>query len=592
VGTSGQAVDSIRAPPGLSPPLSLPRNNAEAKATLKERQQEGQDSAQSNAELFDSKSFVEHLRVAPLPAPFVKDVERLMSFRDAVKLCVESIYYDRLVPTLGEIYTRLRCCGWQSLELRAVLLICAHEPARYKLVPPSHGEPLKILLQRPPHWFEGWLDSEEVADSFSCTIWDEFKMLLTDSISMLKGGIVQAALALRQHGLPPKMQRLSLGELRHLIRLALSPQKSLLIYDRMHGGRLLPSDRCKASRSWTLPDSILQFGAADAGRRFSKHIIRDYQAGEHNASCVDVRSAGSTSPKRVQSKALAHAKRRDGTGDADALMEVTDVLPNQDAGPNATIDAERPWPGDVQKIPPPTLSAQTCPAEVCHQSATKQRLAAARVTQPPRAGPEAVAVEIKFRLASLQHCIQSFYCESAEPTLGLVQQRLLQYGWTTADAQFAPLLCSRHPDLFTIIAPSRGEPMRVHLRCPPAWCDIVARRHDFKTGPLRLGGCDDGWDAVRRCTQAYGGVAPNGGNGNSLQVGQQCTVAHVQPSRTVQSKSVGWDSLGRFGTTLQPICEVEVVSSIPAMEQAREAILYSHPAAVDVPRGKKIFSQI
>lgn len=82
----------------------------------------------------------------------------LTSKRQCLRGCIESLYYDRIRPTLREIQQRLeKSFSWSSTEARAAAMLCAREPEVYVVVPPSDGKPAHILLRSPPRCFQGFL---------------------------------------------------------------------------------------------------------------------------------------------------------------------------------------------------------------------------------------------------------------------------------------------------------------------------------------------------------------------------------------------------------------------------------------------------
>lgn len=87
--------------------------------------------------------------------------------------CIESLYRDRLLPTLAEVQQRLRSTGWRAAKMRLIIALAAREPERYNILPPTDGNTLCILLWQEPSWFQGWLDTD-AADTYSSAVWAEF----------------------------------------------------------------------------------------------------------------------------------------------------------------------------------------------------------------------------------------------------------------------------------------------------------------------------------------------------------------------------------------------------------------------------------
>jgi len=170
-----------------------------------------------------------NLRSQPLPEAFgseSSDPEVRKRCR-VLKSCVESLYRDRIQPTLAEVQQRLRNRGWTSDDIQGVLPLCAREAGEYKLELPANGQPLRVLLRNPPAWFDGWLSGDSAA--FSPEVWTAMANFLKSDCTVLTGTINGAAQDLRQLSLPLPLQELSLGELREVVRHAVA-EHSLLSY--------------------------------------------------------------------------------------------------------------------------------------------------------------------------------------------------------------------------------------------------------------------------------------------------------------------------------------------------------------------------
>lgn len=168
-------------------------------------------------------------------------------------ICIKSLYFDRIVPTVGEVQKRLRSFGWRPTEASAALYVCACDREGFILLPPSHGKAAQILLRSEPLWFQGWVCTEssdsDKSDMIPETVWQVFSDFLSDYSEELVSGAEQSAAILMQEkeNLPPCLRALSLGEWRLLVEMALLPERGLLKYDPLHGGRLLPTERCQMS---------------------------------------------------------------------------------------------------------------------------------------------------------------------------------------------------------------------------------------------------------------------------------------------------------------------------------------------------------
>lgn len=175
-----------------------------------------------------AKVLASELRARPLPESLANSPDELKGHQRSLRICVESLYRDRLKPTLAEIQRRLTERAWGPEKLRAVLPLSAREPETYEIVAPVDGRPLCIFLRSPPDWFDGWVDAERSEAAYSSEVWESLEAFLREGEPVLEGGITGAALALRQRALP-HLQHLSLGEIRDLVKRAVS-ERGLLAY--------------------------------------------------------------------------------------------------------------------------------------------------------------------------------------------------------------------------------------------------------------------------------------------------------------------------------------------------------------------------
>lgn len=171
-------------------------------------------------------SLANALAMRPLPEHIDADLDRLVS---DVVACIESFYWDRIEPTLGAIMDRLLVYGWTNDCTQMMPVLCARRPAVFIFVEPVDDEPCKILLANPPHWFSGWMDMYQQEDPFPDFVWEELATFLDENSDLiLPGGVDGAASALKARG-PPVLKNMSLGELREMVRHAIT-EHDLLIF--------------------------------------------------------------------------------------------------------------------------------------------------------------------------------------------------------------------------------------------------------------------------------------------------------------------------------------------------------------------------
>jgi len=149
--------------------------------------------------------------------------------------CIESLYFERVEPSLGEVQRRLRELGWSQSELQLVLPLCARESERYDVRSPKKGKSVLILFRNPPTWFRGWVEPDD-CHALTPEVWGAFVEYLNGSI-VLKGSINAAAQSLRQSA-TPLLRRLTLGELRDLIRRGISCGLLVYVGHELHSKKL------------------------------------------------------------------------------------------------------------------------------------------------------------------------------------------------------------------------------------------------------------------------------------------------------------------------------------------------------------------
>jgi len=172
------------------------------------------------------QDFLNVLRRRPLPPDWEQEL------RGVVQKCLISLYRDRIRPTQYQVQRRLLESGCSEPIVQALLPFCAREPEQYKILPPMHGKQPVILLVAEPPWFVGWVDVDAPEGDYSQDVWDALAALFRDGTT-LPVQPYQAALELKGHDVP-HLQSLSLGELEHVIRLALGRRQLLF----QHSGRL------------------------------------------------------------------------------------------------------------------------------------------------------------------------------------------------------------------------------------------------------------------------------------------------------------------------------------------------------------------
>mmetsp|Transcript_28684 Transcript_28684/g.95216 ORF Transcript_28684/g.95216 Transcript_28684/m.95216 type:complete len:545 (-) Transcript_28684:122-1756(-) len=401
----------LKGPPGLAllrpPGLDSPSTADHA---------EEDDEVMEEEEPIDPDDFKDVLSGLPLPPSLASDFPRLDRFRDAVRSCIEGLYCDRVTPTLAEIHRRIRSLGcWEHCEVQAITRLCARAPDVYKLTPPLKGHSIRILLRKEPAWFCGWVDPA-TPDTFSAAVWQDFGKMLENPSLTLKGCLIQVVTTLKNQGLPQGLRDLTIGELRNLVHLAVDPKgKSVLTYDPLNGSRMLPS--------------------AVAARRRAQPPGPAQQAAEPVAGP----NPFGGSPDTLLSASPPGVQQQEGSGHAPPTAEGYEV--------------------------DHLASAQY------YEDQTAFDLADALRMRPLPHGVGCSPDEMEQRLQVVQACMETLYRDRIEPTLGNIQQRLLDFGWSFEEVQCVPFLCAREPAMFEFISPEDDEPCRIFLQTPPCWFD-------------------------------------------------------------------------------------------------------------------------
>lgn len=157
----------------------------------------------------------------------------------ALRSCVDSLYRDRIEPSLSEVQQRLLKKGWTFQEVQGLLPLCARTN-EYEIKLPVDGCQVRILLRSPPSWFDGWISDvqKEERNFISADVWDVLAAFLKTECPSLAGSINGAAQDLRQLSLPGPLQQMSLGELREVVRCSIEDHGLLRYWE----GGLVPTE--------------------------------------------------------------------------------------------------------------------------------------------------------------------------------------------------------------------------------------------------------------------------------------------------------------------------------------------------------------
>jgi len=182
--------------------------------------------------------FMNVLRRRSLPPELHSD-EKLAAFKATISATLLALYEDRTRPTLGLLQRRLRDRSCAESFLQALLCVCARDtPEVFRIQPPMNGEQPAIYLSKEPSGFEGFVDVEAPeeqqlplanANATKQEAWEALEEFLRDDKLLLPSQTNQAALVLRDE--VPRFTGAPLGELEHLVRLAIGKRKLLAYCD-------------------------------------------------------------------------------------------------------------------------------------------------------------------------------------------------------------------------------------------------------------------------------------------------------------------------------------------------------------------------
>jgi len=172
--------------------------------------------------------FLNVLRRRRLPTELAAMTQDQQNYlQGVIHSCIASLYGDRIKPVQSQVQRRLREGGGTSeAVLSAILPLCARLPDLFRIMPPMQGEQPVILLTHDPRWFRGWIDPQSPNDGYAPEVWDAFIAAMRTGTRSLPTPHFRAAEALRSRGVP-HLAELALGELEHIVRLALGSRRLL-----------------------------------------------------------------------------------------------------------------------------------------------------------------------------------------------------------------------------------------------------------------------------------------------------------------------------------------------------------------------------
>mmetsp|Transcript_43328 Transcript_43328/g.80822 ORF Transcript_43328/g.80822 Transcript_43328/m.80822 type:complete len:617 (+) Transcript_43328:91-1941(+) len=441
-------------------------------------------------ETITAEQYAEIARARPLPASLVGG--QLERFRSNVLSVVEGLYRDRISPDLGEVQRRLRRSGWGTLDVQAVLPVCAREPDTYELVLPTPDEPLRILLRSQPPGLHGWVDADMTPNMNSQDVWVKFQSIFAELLkderpdSQSTGGSEAFALRLQRHlaHCSTFQKEFTLGELLHIVKLSLGCPGGL-VYDERHGGRLRISPDAVAHRGTTSLEFV-NLVEAPAGTSAAAHVQVAWSSqSTHNQVTVTPQKISlsqqmlhAPTPVRsllsVESNQWPPATKAVTTQRAEKPRLVNKRLLKADqvAKDSSSDDArEVASINSKEKDREPKQSAATRMdlSELGPEGVAECVLKSLREALLPQELSRNAAALQKFQL-DLRSCMESLYRDGIVPTMQEIQQRLSKsFFWGLNEVQAALTLFARDPEQYHIELPRDGQPLRIFLCTPPSW---------------------------------------------------------------------------------------------------------------------------
>jgi hypothetical protein len=158
---------------------------------------------------------------------------------------LESLYRDRIKPLANYVRGRLKERSCPPVIVKTFLDLYGQRPERFLVQKPEMGSSARadaddkgntvteptILFAQSPEWFLGWVDIDSPDDPYEESVWDGLKEFLKEG-EAFSGGRYGVARELMQRKLP-FFAALSLGEVCHLVQLAIQHRKIMVYHRKM-----------------------------------------------------------------------------------------------------------------------------------------------------------------------------------------------------------------------------------------------------------------------------------------------------------------------------------------------------------------------
>eukprot|EP00931_Biecheleriopsis_adriatica_P079567 TRINITY_DN52971_c0_g1_i1.p1 TRINITY_DN52971_c0_g1~~TRINITY_DN52971_c0_g1_i1.p1 ORF type:complete len:518 (-),score=66.53 TRINITY_DN52971_c0_g1_i1:36-1562(-) len=144
---------------------------------------------------------------------------------------LQSLYKDRIKPLGNYVKGRLKEQSAPEAVIRAFIDVFSRHPDLFDVQKEDSaaGTEATIFLWSEPDWFQGWVDMDSAEDPYDEDLWESFKAFVEEGHEFA-GGRYGMARDLVKRKLP-FLSELTLGEVCHVVQLAIQ-HKKILVYHR------------------------------------------------------------------------------------------------------------------------------------------------------------------------------------------------------------------------------------------------------------------------------------------------------------------------------------------------------------------------
>jgi len=148
--------------------------------------------------------------------------------REMLSSVLESLYRDRIKPMASYVKGRLKEKQAPEPIIKGFVNVYLQHADLFEVQRPTKDDTV-ILFCKDPSWFQGWVDMDSLEDTYDESMWEDLERFL-DGQHAFAGGRYGTARELIQRNLP-FLAPFSLGEVCHIIQLAIQKRK-LIVYHR------------------------------------------------------------------------------------------------------------------------------------------------------------------------------------------------------------------------------------------------------------------------------------------------------------------------------------------------------------------------